>query len=52
MEYEYIGTVKTTFGFGDSQYTGIRDKLIKKAKKDFPQADALILHFKTGGSDR
>ena len=48
-EYEYLGTVKSTFGW-DSQYRGVRDRLIKKAKKDFPEGDALILQFKSGGT--
>jgi hypothetical protein len=51
LEYEYLGTVKATFGL-DSQYQGVRDKLIKKAKSDFPEADALIMQFKSGGTDR
>ena len=51
LEYEYLGTVKATFGM-DSQYQGVRDKLIKKAKKDFPSADGLIMQFKSGGTDK
>ena len=52
MEYEYLGTVKSSVSLGDSQYTGVRDRIIKKAKKDFPEADAIILTFKSGGSDK
>lgn len=51
MEYEYLGTVKSTLSLGDSQYTGVRDRIIKKVKKDYPQADAIIITFKSGGSD-
>ncbi len=51
LEYEYLGTVTATFGM-DSQYQGVRDKLIKKAKKDFPNADGLIMQFKSGGTDK
>lgn len=51
LEYDYLGTVKATIGM-DSQYQGVRDKLIGKARKDFPNADALIMQFKSGGSDR
>jgi len=51
-EYEYLGSVKSTISLGDSQYTGVRDRIIKKAKKDFPQADAIMITFKTGGSDQ
>lgn len=52
LEYEYIGTVKSTFSLGGSQYTDVRDRIIKKAKKDYPQADAIIISFKAGGTDR
>jgi hypothetical protein len=48
MEYEYLGTVKSTVSLGDNQYTGVRDRIIKKAKKDYPQADAIIITFKSG----
>lgn len=51
LEYEYLGTVKASIGW-DTQYQGVRNKLIKKAKKDFPNADGLIFHFKSGGTDR
>ena len=51
LEYEYLGTVKATIGW-DSQYQGVRDKLIGKAKKDFPNADGLIMQFKSGGTDK
>lgn len=49
METEYIGTVKSSFG---SQYQDVRDKLIKKAKKDYPEAEALVLTLKSGGTDK
>lgn len=52
MEYEYLGTVKSSFSLGDEQYTGVRDRLIKKCKKDYPLANGLILTFKTGGADK
>lgn len=51
MEYEYLGTVKVSFALS-GQYQDIRDKLIKKAKNDFPNADGLIMQFKSGGSDK
>jgi len=51
-EYEYLGTEKTSFGFGDSQYTGLRDKLIKKAIEKYPKANGVIITFKTGGTDQ
>lgn len=51
MEYEYIGTVKAVMGM-DSQYNGVRNKLIRKARKKFPNGEAIMLHFKSGGVDR
>jgi len=51
LEYEYLGTVKASMGM-DSQYQGVRDKLVKKAKKDYPDADGLIMQFKSGGTDK
>lgn len=50
METEYLGTVKSTFGA--TQYEDVRDKLIKKAKKEFPKAEALIISLKAGGTDK
>ncbi len=52
-EYEYLGTVKLTFRIGNSgQYQSVRDVMIKKAKKDYPEADGIIMIFKDGGTDR
>jgi len=51
LEYEYLGTVKASIGFS-AQYQSVRNKLIKKAKKEFPNAEGLIFHFKAGGTDR
>ena len=50
-EYEYLGTVKTTFAV-DVQYVGTRDKMIRKAKKKFPEAEGIIIQFKSGGTDK
>jgi hypothetical protein len=53
MEYEYLGTVKVSISlFGSGQYQDIRDKLIRKAKKDYPKAEGIIFIFKDGGVDR
>lgn len=52
-EYEYVGTVKSnTLGFGDSQYTGVRDRLIKNCKKDYPEANGIIITLVTGKKDK
>jgi len=51
-EYDYLGTVKASMTLGDTQYTGCRDRMIKKCKKDYPQADGIIITFKSGGADK
>jgi len=51
LEYEYLGTLKAAIGWS-GQYQSVRDHLIKKANKKFPSADALIFHFKQGGTDK
>ncbi len=51
LEYEYLGTVKTTFA-ADVQYQGTRNKMIRKAKKKFPDAEGIIIQFKSGGTDK
>lgn len=50
-EYDIVERESATFGFS-SDYDSIRNKLIKKAIKDYPDADGVILQFKTGGTDR
>lgn len=49
-EYQYLGTVKT-YGWGNNQYVSLKDRLIYKTKKDYPQADAIIITFKSGAAD-
>lgn len=51
-EYEKLGEVKNVISMGGAQYSDLRDKLIKKAKKEHPTADAVILYFHTGSTDR
>lgn len=41
MEYEVLGQVKAS-GVASSQYANNRDTLVKKAKKQFPNADGII----------
>ncbi len=50
-DFEYLGTVKTGIGFNSGQYQPVRDLLIKKLKKNFPQADGAIFHFNDGNAD-
>lgn len=49
-QYEVLGTVKTN-AF-DGQYSSVRDALIKKAKKEFPAADGILIFPNSNGSDR
>lgn len=55
--YTVLGTVKPkgrglmSVGLKSEQYTSIRDGIIKAAKEDYPEADGIILHLQTGGSD-
>jgi hypothetical protein len=48
---KYLGTIKSKMSFSSSQYSSLRDKMIKKCKKDFPDAEGLILKFVSGGTD-
>ena len=50
QEYVYLGTVNSTFSM-DSQYTGVRDRLLKKVRKTYPNANGVILRFTSGGTD-
>ena len=49
-EYDNLGTVKALVGITGIGYTDIRDKLLDKAKKQYPYADAVILRMGTSGS--
>jgi hypothetical protein len=48
---KYLGTIKSKISFSSSQYTALREKLIKKCKKDYKEAEGLILKFVSGGTD-
>lgn len=50
-EYIYLGTVKNQGGINNPQYTNVRDWLIKRAKKEYDDADAVILTLSSGGAD-
>lgn len=49
--YDYLGTVSISFS-SDAQYIGVRDRLISKAKKKYPNAEGVILNLKSGGVDK
>ena len=50
---DYLGTVKSnTGGFGNAQYEGVRARLIKKVKQEYPNADGIIIYANSGQVDR
>lgn len=51
-EFEYLGTSKVTFGLGSTQYSSVRNMLIKKIKKEYKDANGVIFHFENGGTDK
>lgn len=51
-ETDYLGSVKVGMSLGSGQYTEIRDKLIKKAKKEYPTCQGIIIHLKDGDTDK
>jgi len=36
---------------GSGQYQSVRDKLIKKLRKEYPEANGAIFNFHDGGTD-
>jgi hypothetical protein len=50
-QYDELGVVELYFS-GDTQYQSVRDNLIKKAKKKYPEADGLIFDFNKKGIDK
>ena len=45
-DFEYLGTISGSSTFAWSEkYETVRDKMLRKAKKDFPAADGLIFTF-------
>lgn len=53
-EYEYLGTVKSggTGGLANPQYEGVRNRLIKRIKKEYPKADGAIMNLNYGQADK
>lgn len=51
-EYDYLGTVTNTLGLTGSQYSAVKNTLIKKALKKYPEGDAIIFHFSNEGIDK
>lgn len=50
-EYDIVEREGAAIGWS-SEYQAVRDKLVKKAVKDVPDAAGVILTFSTGGIDR
>ena len=48
---KYMGTIKSKMSLSSAQYTSLRDRLIKKCKKGYSDAEGLILKFVSGGTD-
>lgn len=51
QDYIHLGTVKSSGSINNPQYTNVRDYLIKKALKEYENADAVILSLNAGGAD-
>lgn len=50
-DYEVLDRVKSSIGLSSS-YTSVKNKLIRKALKEYPDADGVILTMVTGGTDK
>ncbi len=50
-KFTTLGTVKAAFA-ASSNYSDIRDKLLKKLKKEYPEANGMIINLKPGGVDQ
>lgn len=50
-DYQYLGSVSVSFAT-NAQYSPIRDKLLKKARKEYPEANGIILHLNSGANDK
>lgn len=51
--YKFLGTVKNGMRLaGSSQYEPVRDRLLKKVKADYPDANGIIFSFVNGAADR
>lgn len=52
-DYEYLGTIENNLGaFKTPQYEVVRDALIDKLKKEYPDADGAIFYMNTGQKDK
>jgi len=44
-DFETVGTEIISMGAGSTNYEKVRDVLLKRARKDYPSADGLIISF-------
>lgn len=51
-EFETLGTVQAIGIVGSAQYEAVRDRLIKKALKEHPTSDGIILTLRSGKADK
>ena len=53
-DYQYLGTVNAgaAVGLAAGQYQAVRDRLLKKIKKEYPDATGAIFNFNKGGTDK
>lgn len=52
-ETSYLGTSKKSgSSFTSAQYTSVRDGLLKKCKREFPDTEAILFKFIEGGADQ
>lgn len=52
-DFEYLGTVENGIRLaGSSQYQPVRDRLIKKVKEKYPDAEGIIFHFVNNAADK
>lgn len=49
-KYKYLGSVKATFSMS-GQYHAVRKILANKVRKEYPNAEGLIIHANNGGQD-
>lgn len=49
LEYEYLGTEKPGLTW-DDDFVSVRDKMLKKCRKSFPEADGLIFHLSSNSN--
>jgi hypothetical protein len=55
QDYEYLGTAGNSIGamiFSSGQYQPVRNDIVRKLKRKFPEAEGVIFHFNNKGIDK